>query len=65
MWMEETTGSERMNVNRAREVADLNPDLLITACPFCLIQLDDGIKVLSKDKDIQVKDVAELVLEAI
>ncbi len=64
MWMEETTGSERMNVNRAREVADLNPDLLITACPFCLIQLDDGIKVLSKDKDIQVKDVAELVLEA-
>jgi Fe-S oxidoreductase len=64
IWMEEIEGSERMNINRSREAADINPDLLITACPFCLIQLDDGIKVIGKDKDIQVKDVSELVLEA-
>lgn len=64
MWMEELSG-ERPAVQRAKEAARVNPNILATACPFCLTQLEDGIKTVGKDAEIQVKDIIELVSEAI
>ena len=64
MWMEEER-EERLCVNRAREVASFSPDILVTACPFCLMNLEDGIKVLGKDDEIKVMDMLEVVREAV
>lgn len=64
IWIEEASPGERISAILAREAADLNPDILATACPFCLINLEDGIRVVDEDRNIQVKDIAELVKEA-
>lgn len=64
MWMDEIS-EERTCVKRAREAANVEPDIIATACPFCLINLEDGIKVIDKDDRIQVKDIIELVKDAI
>lgn len=63
MWMEEFTG-ERINLNRAKEALEQNPDTVCVACPYCLTMLDDGLKDLKADK-VQVKDIAEVMAEAV
>ncbi len=62
MWMEEFTG-ERINLNRAKEALEQQPDTVCVACPYCLTMLDDGLKDLQADK-VQVKDIAEVLAEA-
>jgi Fe-S oxidoreductase len=63
MWLEEQTGS-RINVNRAEEILDSQAKTVGVGCPFCMTMISDGLK--SKDRsDIQVKDLAEIVSEAL
>ncbi len=63
MWMEETEG-KRINIERTEEALALQPDVISTACPFCMTMLEDGVKDKEATEKVQVKDVAELVLEA-
>lgn len=63
MWVDEIS-EERTCVKRAREASSIEPDIVATACPFCLINLEDGLKVFDKH-NIQVKDIIELVKDAI
>jgi len=63
MWIDEKS-EERVSTIRAREAVSVNPDIVATACPFCLVNLEDGIKTLDKHGDVMVKDIAELVNEA-
>ncbi|MEM3549666.1 MAG: (Fe-S)-binding protein [Candidatus Bathyarchaeia archaeon] len=64
MWMEETSDT-RPSLNRAREAVELKPDIIVTACPFCLINMQDAVKVINKEKEVQVMDIAELVKKAV
>ncbi len=61
MWVEEEP-SKRVNDLRLRQAMEVNPDIVATACPFCMIMLEDGIK--TKNLALQDKDIAELVAEA-
>jgi len=62
MWMEEEP-RERPSVRRAREAASLQPDILVTACPFCLINLEAAMADVNNQ--VQVKDLMEVVWEAL
>ena len=42
MWMEEKIG-KRINVERIDEALALDPDVVSTACPFCMIMLTDAV----------------------
>ncbi len=64
MWLEEKTGT-RINYVRCDHALALNPQGIATACPFCLTMFDDGLKAKDKIEEIQLKDIAELVAEAI
>ena len=63
MWLEETLG-EPINVMRARELVGANAQRIAAACPFCITMLTDGLKAEQRD-DIEVKDIAEIVAEAL
>jgi len=63
MWMEETVG-ERINVTRVREALETKPDTICTACPYCMTMFEDGVKD-AEAGNVQVKDVAEVVAEAV
>jgi Fe-S oxidoreductase len=62
MFLEETTGT-RINVNRTEEAINTNADTIAAACPFCITMLTDGVKDLNKTEMVQVKDIAEIILE--
>src|SRR5690606_4576939 len=68
MWMEERIG-KRINNERVDEALSLDPDIVSTACPFCLVMLTDSVngkKNEGKAKEsVQVVDVAQLLLESV
>jgi Fe-S oxidoreductase len=68
MWMEERIG-KRINTERVDEALSLNPDIISTACPFCLVMLSDsanGKKSEGVAKEaLRVVDVAQLLLESV
>ncbi|WP_162929458.1 (Fe-S)-binding protein, partial [Streptomyces sp. YIM 130001] len=61
MWMEERIG-KRINTERVDEALSLNPDIVSTACPFCLVMLTDSVNGKKNDgkapEALQVVDVA-------
>jgi Fe-S oxidoreductase len=64
MWMEETEG-KRVNVERAEEALAIRPDVISTACPFCMTMMTDGVKAVNPDSPVEVKDVAEILAESL
>jgi Fe-S oxidoreductase/nitrate reductase gamma subunit len=65
MWMEESIGT-KVNDERAEEAISTGATRIATACPFCYIMLDDGVKAAGKDDDeIKVADLAIHLLDAI
>ena len=43
MWMEEDIG-KRVNLERTDEALTTGADVVSTACPYCLIMLDDAVR---------------------
>jgi Fe-S oxidoreductase len=64
MWSDFEVEHERLANIRVREALQLGADTIVTACPFCLINMEDGIKSVNADELIEAKDLAELLLEA-
>jgi Fe-S oxidoreductase len=65
MWMEESIGT-KVNDERAAEAISTGASRVATACPFCYIMLDDGVKGAGKEEDeVRVADISIHLLEAI
>jgi len=64
MWME-IPSKKRVNVIRVEEALEVKPDVVGTACPFCLAMVDLGRKVAGAEERLQVKDISELVAESL
>lgn len=64
MWMEEREG-KRVNIERTEEALATGAEVIGTGCPFCMTMMTDGVKEKDAAGTVVVKDVAELVLEAI
>ena len=62
MFMEETLG-KRINAERAEEIIATGAKTVAAACPFCATMLTDGIR--DKESDVQLKDIVEIVDEAV
>lgn len=60
MWMEMNIG-ERMNNVRTDELLAKQPKVIAVACNFCMTMVDDGVKARSKESEVQVLDLAELL----
>ncbi|MGZ4708491.1 MAG: (Fe-S)-binding protein [Acidimicrobiales bacterium] len=65
MWMEESIGKQ-VNVERSQELIATGAGRVATACPFCYIMIDDGVKSQGlEDEDLKVADIAMHLLEAL
>jgi Fe-S oxidoreductase len=65
MWAEGTNIEVRLAHQRVRDAVDLGAEVLAVACPFCLLTLEDAVKILGLEDKIQVLDIMELVAQAI
>ena len=63
MWMEESIGT-RINVTRVQQALPQAPSVIATGCPYCAVMMSDGVKALGPDDAVAIRDVAELVAEA-
>lgn len=64
MWMEETIGS-RINVTRVDQAMEKAPKIIATACPYCTVMMTDGVAHHNKEEEIETRDIAELVADAL
>jgi Fe-S oxidoreductase/nitrate reductase gamma subunit len=65
MWMEESIGT-KVNDERAVEALSTGATRVATACPFCFIMLDDGVKAAgAEESDVKVADIAIHLLDAL
>src|SRR5882762_2011820 len=58
MWMEER--GEKVNHRRLSHIEETHANAVATACPYCLIMLDDAAKTKNRE-DIRRYDIAELL----
>lgn len=52
---------ERMGVVRVRMAKDAGANVIVTACPFCLTNIEDAIKVAGLEGEMEAIDLCELV----
>jgi len=64
VWTEDSAPEMRPSVSRVQEALEANAEIIATACPFCVSTLEDAVKVLDAENRIAVRDIAELLLEA-
>jgi len=65
MWLE-THSERRVQEIRLEEAEVTRPGIIASACPFCMLMFELGGKTLKLDeKGIQLKDIAELVADAL
>ncbi|HFE66375.1 MAG TPA: (Fe-S)-binding protein, partial [Chloroflexi bacterium] len=61
-WKEEEHGAQAVNIARFEEAAATGAETLAVGCPFCNTMMGDANR--EKGEPMQVKDVAQIVLEA-
>lgn len=59
--MSEETIGEKVNHGRRSHVLETKADVVATACPYCLIMMDDAAKTKNVDADLERADIAELL----
>ena len=64
MWAEGGTEGTRNGEIRIKEAVALGAKVLATSCPFCLLTLEDAVKISGSANQVVVKDITELVAEA-
>ncbi len=52
---------QRIGVLRVRMAAEAGANVIVTACPFCMVNIEDAIKVAGMEGKMTAIDLAELV----
>ena len=65
MWAEGGTTGSRNGEIRINEALRLGASVISTSCPFCLLTLEDAVKTSGRADQIVVKDISELMAEAL
>ena len=63
MWID--IPGERLAEIRVKDAAEAGAEIIATACPFCLLTLEDAVKTTGYEEKIKVLDIAEILAQAI
>lgn len=64
MWMEERIG-KRINVERTEEALATGAKTIAVGCPFCYTMIGDGVTGKGKQEEVEVVDVATVLLRSL
>ena len=56
---------QRIGVKRVQMAADAGANVIVTACPFCMVNIEDAIKVAGLEGKMTAIDLAELASQQI
>ena len=61
----ETKKGERFSDLRVEQALEAGANILAAACPYCMVMFEDSVLSSGKSDVIEIKDIAELVQEAL
>jgi Fe-S oxidoreductase len=64
IWMETPKG-ERFSDLRLAQAVESGAEVLATACPYCIANFEDSKLLLKDDEKIEIRDITEIIQEAI
>lgn len=64
MFKEPEPGSKDVNIERTEQAMEVKPEIIAAGCPFCNTMMTDGVKSKNEEGNIQVMDVAEMIVNA-
>jgi len=64
MFKEAESGDREVFMVRTEDALETGASIVVTACPYCLTMLTDGMKYKNLEASVVVKDLAELVAES-
>lgn len=64
MFKEPEKGNKDINIERTEEALETKPSIIAAGCPFCNTMMSDGVKAKEQEANIQVLDVAEMIVQA-
>jgi len=64
VFKEEEEGKGSVNVERVEELLEAKPDIIAANCPYCILMLNDGVKNKSKEDEVMIYDISELIVQA-
>ncbi len=63
MFKEAEPGHREVFMERSDDALATGAGIIVTACPYCLVMMTDGMKYNNREEEILVRDLAELVVE--
>ncbi|MCL6610027.1 MAG: (Fe-S)-binding protein [Peptococcaceae bacterium] len=64
IWME-TKAGQRFSDVKVKEASESGSQVIATACPYCIVMLEDSLKNQNKDEEMSVKDISEILKESL
>ncbi|MHB8918880.1 MAG: (Fe-S)-binding protein, partial [Desulfocucumaceae bacterium] len=64
IWME-TKAGQRFSDVKVKEASESGSEVIATACPYCIVMLDDSLKGQNKDEEMSVKDISEVLRDSL
>jgi Fe-S oxidoreductase len=64
MWVEASDQESRTAEIRVRDAVEMGAEIIATACPFCLLTLEDAVKTSGNEERLRVMDISEIMVEA-
>jgi Fe-S oxidoreductase len=64
IWMETVKG-ERFSDIRVAQAVEVGAEVLVTSCPYCIANFEDSRLALKDDAILEIKDLTEVIQEAI
>lgn len=61
MFKEAEKGDKEVFIERIEDALETNPNIVVTACPYCMVMMTDGLKYKNKEEEIKNFDIAELI----
>jgi len=65
MFKEAEKGNKEVFLERTEEALGTGADVVVTACPYCMVMITDGLKYKNVQETVKNYDIAELVCMAL
>jgi len=64
MFKDAEPGDKEIFIERTEEAIETSPSIIATGCPFCNTMVTDGVKSKEKEGEVEVLDIAEMIINA-
>jgi len=65
MFKEAEKGDKEVFMERTEDVLETGANVIVTACPYCMVMMTDGLKYKNKETEIKNYDIAELIEQSL